>query len=387
MGNATSEIEEHGQYPPENLSHPQPDNVDKNVINSNNNGNDSVNQLDGEDESNHHSLPLPSRGKAGGKFGTIANNASSFLKKMSSRAASGVGGSNLGANGGGSLRPGTSRVLASVDSEEQDWEKKWDGDDDSIEDIPDNAVAGGQFRTSLDLAHSSNVFNANIKAGQEGEIDELTKRANEALSSVRWEHDSSRDAAASLEDEVSKPNLEWFQPFLRVLGKGSFGKVILVRQNRNHANAKKDGLFAMKILRKAHLLERRQIDRTNTERLVLEKACNHPFLMKMHYAFQTTEQLFLVLDYCPGGELFFHLSRYKRFPERVSKFYAAELLLALGHLHRSQIIYRDLKPENILLDSEGHVKLGDFGLAKMGIDHPCKGAKSMCGTPEVSLSC
>lgn len=140
-------------------------------------------------------------------------------------------------------------------------------------------------------------------------------------------------------------------------------------------------LFAMKILKKSHLVRRRQIERTRTERKVLS-AVNHPFIMKLHYAFQSTDKLYLVLDYCPGGELFFHLSRFRRFPERVARFYAAELLLALGHLHKRGIIYRDLKPENVLLDADGHVKLGDFGLAKAGIRHAYEGATSMCGTPE-----
>lgn len=140
-------------------------------------------------------------------------------------------------------------------------------------------------------------------------------------------------------------------------------------------------LFAMKILKKSHLVKRRQIDRTRTERKVLS-VVNHPFIMKLHYAFQTHDKLYLVLDYCPGGELFFHLSRFRRFPERVARFYAAELLLAIGHLHKRGIIYRDLKPENVLLDADGHVKLGDFGLAKAGIVHPFEGAMSMCGTPE-----
>lgn len=140
-------------------------------------------------------------------------------------------------------------------------------------------------------------------------------------------------------------------------------------------------LFAMKILRKSHLVRRRQIERTRTERKVLS-VVNHPFIMKLHYAFQSPDKLYLVLDYCPGGELFFHLSRFRRFPERVARFYSAELLLALGHLHKRGIIYRDLKPENVLLDADGHVKLGDFGLAKAGIKQPCEGATSMCGTPE-----
>jgi serine/threonine protein kinase len=140
-------------------------------------------------------------------------------------------------------------------------------------------------------------------------------------------------------------------------------------------------LYAMKILRKSHLVRRRQIERTKTERKVLS-VLNHPFIMRLYYAFQTAEKLYLVLDYCPGGELFFHLSRYRRFQEPVARFYAAELLLAIGHLHKHGIIYRDLKPENVLLDAYGHVKLGDFGLAKDGIRHPTQGAKSTCGTPE-----
>jgi serum/glucocorticoid-regulated kinase 2 len=150
---------------------------------------------------------------------------------------------------------------------------------------------------------------------------------------------------------------------------------------QKRVGAEKGQLFAMKILRKAHLVKRRQIERTRTERKVLS-VVNHPFIMRLHYAFQTPDKLYLVLDYCPGGELFFHLSRFRRFPERVARFYAAELLLALGHLHKRGIIYRDLKPENVLLDAEGHVKLGDFGLAKAGIQHACEGATSMCGTPE-----
>ena len=119
---------------------------------------------------------------------------------------------------------------------------------------------------------------------------------------------------------------------------------------------------------------------TRMERKVLS-VVNHPFIVKLHYAFQSPDKLYLVLDYCPGGELFFHLSPFRRFPKRVARFYAAKLLLALGHLHKCGIIYRDLKPENVLLDAEGHVKLGDFGLAKAGIKQSCEGATSMCRTP------
>lgn len=155
-------------------------------------------------------------------------------------------------------------------------------------------------------------------------------------------------------------------------------QVVLVQKN---CGGDVGQLFAMKILKKEYLKKRRQVERTQTERKVLQ-AVNHPFIMKMHYAFQSEDKLFFVLDYCAGGELFFHLSRFRRFPERVARFYTSELLLAIGHLHKRGIIYRDLKPENVLIDADGHVKLGDFGLAKTGITHPCEGALSMCGTPE-----
>lgn len=175
-----------------------------------------------------------------------------------------------------------------------------------------------------------------------------------------------------------KPNPSMFFPLLRVLGKGSFGKVVLVQKQNGSESG---GLFAMKILRKTHLLKRGQIERTKTERKVLS-VIHHPFIMKLHFAFETDDKLFLVLDYCAGGELFFHLSRARRFSEKWARFYAGELLLAIGHCHENRIIYRDLKPENVLLDSQGHVKLGDFGLAKDNITHAYRGANSMCGTPE-----
>ncbi|GMH48874.1 hypothetical protein TrRE_jg12026, partial [Triparma retinervis] len=199
----------------------------------------------------------------------------------------------------------------------------------------------------------------------------LLKAADTLLSNdgVPWESSSAKDEG--------KLSVKHFS-LLRVLGKGSFGKVVLVRKK---LGLMVGGMYAMKVLRKSHLLRRRQIERTKTERRVLGRL-DHVFIMKLHYAFQSQEKLYLVLDYCPGGELFFHLSRYRRFPERVARFYAAELTTAIGHLHSVGIIYRDLKPENVLLDADGHVKLGDFGLAKDGIDSPTKGATSMCGTPE-----
>jgi len=136
----------------------------------------------------------------------------------------------------------------------------------------------------------------------------------------------------------------------------------------------------MKMLRKENVVKRNQVERTKTERHVLETV-SHPFIVNLIYAFQTPRKLYFILEYCSGGELFFHLSRAGRFSEGRCRFYFAEILLAIEYLHKLAIIYRDLKPENVLLDADGHVKLTDFGLSKEGIMDNFS-AKSMCGTPE-----
>ncbi len=117
-----------------------------------------------------------------------------------------------------------------------------------------------------------------------------------------------------------------------------------------------------------------------TERRILE-SLSHPFLIKMHWAFQSEEYLHLVLDFCPGGELFFHLSRFGKFPENVARFYFAEILLGLEYLHSRNIFYRDLKPENILIDLDGHIKITDFGLSKDNFSQRDR-SSSFCGSPE-----
>merc|ERR1740116_291690 len=139
-------------------------------------------------------------------------------------------------------------------------------------------------------------------------------------------------------------------------------------------------VYAMKMLRKENVVRRNQVEHTKAERNVLE-AVSHPFIVSLHYAFQTPKKLYFVLEYCAGGELFFHLSRAARFTETRAKFYIVELLLAIQYLHGLNIIYRDLKPENVLLSSFGHVKLTDFGLSKEGVEDNFS-AKTMCGTPE-----
>ncbi|XP_059374976.1 ribosomal protein S6 kinase alpha-1-like isoform X2 [Carassius carassius] len=163
---------------------------------------------------------------------------------------------------------------------------------------------------------------------------------------------------------------------LKVLGQGSFGKVFLVRKLTPPDN---NQLYAMKVLRKATLKVRDRV-RTKMERNILADV-NHPFVVKLHYAFQTEGKLYLILDFLRGGDLFTRLSKEVMFTEEDVKFYLAELALGLDHLHGIGIIYRDLKPENILLDEEGHIKLTDFGLCKEAIDNEKK-AYSFCGTVE-----
>lgn len=174
-------------------------------------------------------------------------------------------------------------------------------------------------------------------------------------------------------EKNKKMKMEDFD-LLKVIGQGSFGKVMQVR--------KKDTgrIYAMKIIRKANIVERDEVEHTIAERNVLAKI-NHPYIVNLKFAFQTQDKLYLVLAFVNGGELFKHLQDEGQFEEARAKFYTAQLLLALEHLHTYNIIYRDLKPENILLDYSGNIALCDFGLCKLQMRKDTK-TFSFCGTPE-----
>ena len=189
---------------------------------------------------------------------------------------------------------------------------------------------------------------------------------------------------ATSENVFRKMSASDFEP-LRCLGKGTYGTVLLVKQESTGK------LYAQKQFRKASLTVQKQlVEQTKTERVILESINRHPFVVKLFYAFQDHEKLYLILEYAQGGELFTRMLTERMFPEDTAAFYMAEMVLALEHLHHNVgVVYRDLKPENCLLDAEGHLLLTDFGLSKVAVDgeHRCR---SMTGTleymaPEVIL--
>lgn len=166
---------------------------------------------------------------------------------------------------------------------------------------------------------------------------------------------------------------------VRTLGTGTFARVWLVRL-ANPAEEDRDKVFALKVLRKVDVIKLKQVDHVNHEREVLADVAGHPFITTLITSFSDHDSLYMLLDYCPGGEVFSYLRKAKRFDENTSRFYAAEIVLILEFLHeREGVAYRDLKPENLLLDADGHIKLVDFGFAKrLG----SRETYTLCGTPE-----
>ncbi|CAI5727563.1 unnamed protein product [Hyaloperonospora brassicae] len=193
---------------------------------------------------------------------------------------------------------------------------------------------------------------------------------------------------------------------LRVVGRGAFGKVMLVRRKAQQqqkgarllsprtmvamgmtpqqiafATGGESGkVYAMKVIKKAAVFAKNQVEHTKTERRILQ-GVDHPFMVKLRYAFQNEAKLYFVMDFYNGGTLHFHLRRAMHFDEVRTRFYSAQLVLAVSHLHTYNIVYRDLKPENILLDDQGFIALTDFGLSHDNFDSK-DGMQTFCGTPE-----
>ncbi|KAI0821086.1 Pkinase-domain-containing protein [Irpex lacteus] len=248
------------------------------------------------------------------------------------------------------------------------------------------------YRADFDVSRTSNIsVSAYLRTAQcvQGQDDmgndilmarvELTPVLDGHHASDQWYNATAGTGSFHLKIDF-KParhdslTIEQFD-LLKVIGKGSFGKVMQVRKKDTQR------IYAMKTIRKANIASRPgEITHILAERTVLALV-NNPFIVPLKFSFQTPDKLYLVMSFVNGGELFFHLQREGKFDEYRSRFYAAELLCALEHLHNFNVVYRDLKPENILLDYTGHIALCDFGLCKLNMSETEK-TNTFCGTPE-----
>eukprot|EP00956_Cyclotella_meneghiniana_P021521 scaffold39321_cov61-Cyclotella_meneghiniana.AAC.2 len=270
-------------------------------------------------------------------------------------------------------------------------------------------MADSPNKSAVNVSSSTAKPKAITEAEQTKEIDDVSAEFNRSLS-MNGQDDSPDDAnvpptatttstkttpaANELTTNATSTNadtrdLRFVAPkdfeLLKVIGMGAFGKVLQVR-NRHSSE-----ILAMKVISK-RLIQRKSsyVENVLAERNILTKIANHPFIVTMHASFQTKEKLFIIMDFCAGGELFLKLGREGIFRERTAAFYLAEITLALEHLHSVNVLHRDLKPENILLNSDGHCVLTDFGLAKdFSRDGDSNGggdedgrARTLCGTME-----
>jgi len=202
------------------------------------------------------------------------------------------------------------------------------------------------------------------------DVDVIKEEREEVKEAPKEKKTTSSSSSAPSKVEKKKFKLDDFI-IMQTLGTGSFGRVHLVKH-------KETGKFyAMKVLVKRQIIESKQVEHTINEKKILE-TLDHPYMVNLIGSFKDNRNLYIVLEYVCGGELFSYLRQCKRLPNHVARFYAAEVVLAFEHLHSKDIIYRDLKPENLLIDKNGNIKITDFGFAKYVPDVTW----TLCGTPD-----
>jgi len=212
--------------------------------------------------------------------------------------------------------------------------------------------------TSAAAKMGNNAATANKKVDAAESVKEFLDKAKKEFED-KWKKNPTNTAGL---DDFER---------IKTLGTGSFGRVMIVQ----HKPTKE--YYAMKILDKQKVVKLKQVEHTLNEKRILQ-AISFPFLVSLRFHFKDNSYLYMVLEYVPGGEMFSHLRKVGRFSEPHSRFYAAQIVLAFEYLHYLDLIYRDLKPENLLIDSQGYLKVTDFGFAKRVQGRTW----TLCGTPE-----